>query len=235
MIDTSIRSAVKQEMEGRLLPEILRGFTDLTTVVDGAAQTQAFAVKQAAVGSIKAELAGIGPFLERVQASIEEQSDLVGGLQVSLSLLQKQLEARQPDDMPDSALEDLFLQGLREDDAVSLLVDRAPTGRLARAFPSDARPLLSSTNVLALTVQLYRSLASGPILSADEKNRLQWLSSCILSFPYCRSDAKSAPYLPRISASTMSALSERRSRLADGLDIQECSRLIELVASMSFV
>ena len=224
MIDASIQAAVKQEMEGRLMPAILGAFNDLTRAVDGAAQTQAFAVRQAAIGTIKEEMAGIGPFLEQLQDSIQAQTDLIKSQQIV-----------EEQDVPDSALEDLFLEGLRRSDAVATLVDQAPARRLLHTFPLSSQPLISNTSVMALTVKLSSSFETGSQLSSAEKKRLDWLSACIKAFPYARSDPKCAPYLPRVATMIMSGLSERRSSLVDAGDIEVCSNVIGVVDSMSYV
>lgn len=244
MIDASIQSAVRQEVEGRLLPEILRAFNDLTHAVDGAAQTQAFAVKQAAIGTIKSELAGLGPFLEQIDSKISSSSSHIEDLRSMLE--QQSLFSAQPadavvpqpdveDDVPDVDLEDLFLHGLRQPDAVAVLVDQAPVTRISRAFPPNGRPLLSATNILALTVQLYRSLGADEALSAAEKKRLAWLWACIHAFPYAVADPKSQPFLARIATTVMSSLSERRARLTNLQDVEICSEIIQTVDVMGYV
>jgi hypothetical protein len=211
MIDASIQSAVRQEIEGRLMPEILRAFDDLTRAVDGAAQTQAFAVRQASIGTIKEELAGIGPFLEQLQGSIHEQTELIKSLTLT----------PQPEpEEADAELEDVFLSGLRQPDPVSILVDQAPPTRLRRTFPSKSGPLISSTNILALSVQLSRSFEAGLELSA---------------FSTARHDPACANFLPRITVAVTSALSERRARLSNAKDSQDISNVILMLDGYGFV
>jgi hypothetical protein len=226
MIDASIQSAVRQEIEGRLMPEILRAFDDLTRAVDGAAQTQAFAVRQASIGTIKEELAGIGPFLEQLQGSIHEQTELIKSLTLT----------PQPEpEEADAELEDVFLSGLRQPDPVSILVDQAPPTRLRRTFPSKSGPLISSTNILALSVQLSRSFEAGLELSLAEKNRLAWLSACVSAFSTARHDPACANFLPRITVAVTSALSERRARLSNAKDSQDISNVILMLDGYGFV
>ena len=48
-----VSATIKKEIDEQLLPELLRAFNDLTKAVDSAAQSQAFAIKQATMQQVR--------------------------------------------------------------------------------------------------------------------------------------------------------------------------------------
>lgn len=52
-LQRQVTDTIRNEMEQRFLPEVLRSFSDLTRAVDSAAQTQSLAVKQMAMTQVR--------------------------------------------------------------------------------------------------------------------------------------------------------------------------------------
>jgi hypothetical protein len=65
-LQKQVATTIKSEVEGKLLPEVLRAFNDLTRAVDSAAQSQAFAVKQATIQQVR------GSIIESLSAQLPQ-------------------------------------------------------------------------------------------------------------------------------------------------------------------